>query len=216
MRRLHANLGNAIFDIPIDYGLCRRPPRTVERYRHGSLARIKNETIAADASALRLDDALHRDCGIGRIAARAQHIETGERRHRMRCCRHTVGCHHRRPTGNIKITHLLSRFRHGFCGPFADALLTGRLPACRALMHCPNLPVNSPPEKSIDYGRKLDTVTVSGCSATPTGRYARNRPGGEMVTHATPVRARSYQSLATRRWRGLDDCRHWLCDGANQ
>src|SRR5713226_9225494 len=83
-------------------------------------------------------------------------------------------------------------------------------------MHRPNLPVNSPPEKRMDNGRKLDTVAVSGCGAARTGGNAGNRPGDLVAAHAAPFRSRSHQSLAARRWRGLDDRRYRLRDGGNE
>src|SRR6266436_3603027 len=117
--------------------------------------------------------------------------------------------------GTLK-SRIQSCLAKGTAARATGAILTGRLPACRGLMHRPNLPVNSPPEKSMTNGRKLDTVAVSGCGAARTGGDARNCPRDPVAAHAAPFRARSHQSLAARRRRGLDDRRYRLRDGGNK
>src|SRR5712671_6813410 len=74
--------------------------------------------------------------------------------------------------------------------PFAELLRpplgisrAGGHPACTGLMPRPNLPVNSPAEKSTNNGRKPDPVAVSGCGAAPARRDAADRPGRPLVAH---------------------------------
>ena len=111
MRRLNLDLADAVLDIPFDMGLGRRPSRAVERDRQRATTRVQHKTIAADAGALRLDDALHgdrSDRGIGGVAARAQHVERGQCRHRSRGRGHPVRRHRRRASRNIEVAHRLS------------------------------------------------------------------------------------------------------------
>ena len=108
MRRLHADLADAALDIPIDRRLGGGAPGTVERHRQGALPRIEDEAITTDSGAFRLDDALHgdrRNRGISRVAARAQHVEGSQSRHRVRGRGHAVRRHRRRPTRNIEVAH---------------------------------------------------------------------------------------------------------------
>ena len=122
MRRLHADLADAALDIPIDLGLGRSAPGTIERYRQSALPRIENETIAADPGALRLDDALHgdrRNRGIGRIAARTQHVEGSQSRRRVRGRGHAVRRHRRRSPRNIEVTHNRAMCRNVAVAPSA-------------------------------------------------------------------------------------------------
>src|SRR5438270_1243432 len=107
--------------------------------------------------------------------------------------------------------------------PFAEILQSRRRhiarrsrPACPGLMPRPNLPVNSPAEKRLIYGRKPDTVAVSGCGAAAARGDLGDRPGCALAAHAAPLRARPHQFVAPRRRPGLDDRRYRLCDGANQ
>ena len=86
VRRLDADFADAALDIPVDRSFRRRPTRAIERERQCAFARIQDKAIAADARALRLGDALHRDrrdrC-VRRVAAPPQHIERGQRGHRV-------------------------------------------------------------------------------------------------------------------------------------
>ncbi len=127
MRRRHSNFADSVLDIPIDGGFCRCPSRAVEGNGQRPLARIQNETVAADSGALRLGDALHRDRrdrGVGGVAAGTQHVERGECGSGVRGCSHPVRRHRRRSPRNIEVAHrlFLDRTAHPPTQPSPAAL----------------------------------------------------------------------------------------------
>jgi len=108
MRRLDGNFADPVLDIPLDRGLRRRAPGAVERQGQGAALRIEDKAVAADTGALRLDHTLHGrsgDRGVGRVAARAQHVERRQGGSRVRSGGHPVCRHRRRSSRNVEIAH---------------------------------------------------------------------------------------------------------------
>ncbi len=109
MRALPFDSGNTVFYIPVDAGRLGRTAGTVISNDFGAaFRRIKAKAITADTGGFRLDDALHgtgRDCGIKRIAVRAQNIDGRERCQWVRSRRDAFAGMYRRAAGEFEISH---------------------------------------------------------------------------------------------------------------
>ena len=104
------------------------------------------EAVAADAGHVRLDHAEHRDRGhrrVGRIAARAQRLDRGERRQRMRGRRHALAGDDRRAARQMEVAAHAGRLRGKgaqFAGRSAQCMYSiqqrngaAQMPSCRRL-----------------------------------------------------------------------------------
>jgi hypothetical protein len=74
--------------------------------------------------------------------------------------------------------------------------LTGRRVACSALMHRPNLPVNSRHGNKIDHGWKFWDFAISVCNPAGSRRDPTDSTGSVVAAYAASLRARPHQSVA--------------------